>query len=238
MWKENWNQFTNYLMGISSVVDSNIIDAPASNNKLAEIEKKFGIELPPKFKDFLLNNAGGLDIWWSLKDGALVRLEGEGESISGGYFNISLDEMLEMNFRIEDDYEPDEYDLEIHPRNLLAFAGVENGDQFAVVFKGDDIDSIKYISHDLDDIHLYTVGEDINSFLSHYASIGFAGCEYWIWEQFTNQRTTIIDSESPKAIEFLDAIKGGTRSMEAEEERKRMKVAMQKASSLRKVSQD
>jgi len=229
MWKENWKQFIEDLKGIPSVVDSNEIAAPASSKKIAEIEKKFGMKLPPKFKDFLRKSTGGIDIGWSLEDGALVKLEGEREPISVGYFILSLDEILEMNFRIEEDYEPDEYDLEIHPRNLLAFASAANGDQFAVVHSGEKIDSIKYISLDLENIHLYTVGEDINSFLSHYARIGFAGCEYWIWEQFTNQRTTPIDSGSPKAVEFLDSIKGGIRSAEAEEENKRMKTAMRMA---------
>ena len=229
MWKDNWNQFVEDLKGIPFKVNSNEIAEPATTNKMAEIEQKFGIKLPPKFKDFLLTSAGGINVWWSLEDGALVKLEGERERISGGYFILSLDEILEMNFRIEEDYGPDEYDLEIHPRNLLAFAGVENGDQFAVVHSGVDIDTIKYISHDLEDIHLYTVGKDIYSFLSNYARIGFAGCEFWIWEQFTNQRTTSIDSNSPNAREFLAAIKGGIRSAEAEEESMKMEIAMRLA---------
>lgn len=225
MWKENWKQFLDDLKNIPSKVDSNVIAKPTTNEKIAEIEQKFGIELPPKFKDFLMTSASGINIWWDFEDGTLVKLEGERESISGGYFNMSLNEILEMNFRIEEDYRPHEDDLKIQPRNLLAFASVENGDQFAVVHSGDGIDSIKYISHDLDDIHLYRVGEDIHSFLSHYARIGFAGCEYWIWEQFTRRHTTPIDSESPKAVEFLNAIKCGIRSAEAEEMSNRMELA-------------
>ncbi len=124
-------------------------------------------------------------------------MNNEIEPISYGGFLFSIDEIFEGNFRLEDDYGPDEDDLAIHPRNLLAFAGVPNGDQFAVVHSGKNIDSIKYISLDLEKIHLYTVGEDINSFLSHYARIGFVGPEHWIWKQFTNQHTTPIDSESP-----------------------------------------
>jgi len=229
MWKENWNQFIEDLKGIPSKVDSNEIAEPATNEKTAEIEQKFGIKLPLKFKDFLMTSAGGINIGWNFEDGALVKLEGQRESISGGYFKMSLDEILEMNFRIDDDYGPDEIDLEIHPKNLLAFAGVENGDQFAVVHSGEDIDSIKYISLDLEDIHLYTVGEDIYSFLSNYARIGFAGCEYWVWEQFTNHRTTPIDSKSSKVKEFLETIKGGIRSADTEKNIFTMKIAMRVA---------
>jgi hypothetical protein len=227
MWKENWNKFIEDLKGIPSKDDSNEIAEPITTEKIAEIEQKFRIKIPPKFKKFLMTSSGGINIWWDLEDGAEVKLKDERESIVSGYFNMSMDEILEMNFRIEDDYGPDEDDLEIHPRNLLAFAGVENGDQFAVVHSGEGIDSIKYISLDLEDVHLYTVGEDINTFLSNYARIGFAGCEFWIWEQFTNQRTTPIDSESHKATEFLDAIKGGVRSAVAEEQSKIMEFAME-----------
>jgi hypothetical protein len=222
-WKENWLQFIEDLKGIPSNVDSNELAAPIPGEQIDEIEKKFGVELPSKFRDFLMNSAGGIDIWWDLKDDASVKLDGENEPISSGCFIFSFEEVIEGNEQLEvDESDLDEYDLEYHPRNILAFASVPNGDQYAVVLSGPETDFIKYLSHDLDDIHLFTVGKDINSFLSNYARIGFAGCEYWIWEQFTNKRSTPIDSKSPKAMEFIEAIKGGIRSAEAEEQSKKM----------------
>lgn len=210
MWKENLLQFIGDLEGIPSNVESNSVDAPVSEKQIIEIERKFRVDLPPKFKDFLLFSAGGIDIWWDFEDNFSIKLEGEREPISSGQFNFSIDEIIEGNEQLElDEYDLDEYDLEFHPKNLLAFASVPNGDQFAVVLSGPEIDTIKYMSHDLDDIHLFTVGKDINSFLFNYAGIGFAGSEFWIWEQFTNQRTTTIDSGSPKALEFLNAIRAG-----------------------------
>lgn len=238
MWKENWLQFIDDLKGIPSNVDSSEIAPPISEEQIDEIEKKFCVALPPKFKDFLMNSAGGIDIWWGLEDDALVKLDGENEPISSGCFIISFEEILEGNEYLElDDNDLNEYDLEYHPKNLLAFASVPNGDQYAVVLSGPEADSIKYMSHDLDDIHLYTVGKDINSFLSHYARLGFAGCEYWIWEQFTNQKTTPIDSESSKAEEFLEAIKSGVRSPEAEELSKKAEIAAKIATQIALLKQ-
>ena len=210
MWKENLIQFIEDLKGVPSNVDSNSIDAPVSDGQIFKIENRLRIELPPKFKNFLIHSTGGVDIWWDFEDDFSVKLEGESELINSGQFNLSIDEILEGNEQIELDVSDlDEYDLEFHPRNILAFASVPNGDQFGVVLTGPEIDTIKYMSHDLDDIHLFTVGTDINSFLFNYARLGFAGSEFWIWEQFTNQRTTPIDSDSPKALEFLNAIKNG-----------------------------
>src|SRR5688572_14400914 len=131
--------------------------------------------------------------------------------------SFHLDDFLTHNPQFGENFEPGAFDVQYRQANLLAFAATSNGDQFAVVLSGPEIESIKYLSHDLDDIHFYTAGNDFFSFLAHYARVGFAGPEYWIWEQFTNRRKTPIDSSSAKAVEFLESIRQGLRSFEAEQ---------------------
>lgn len=227
-WKTNWFRFIQDLQGMPSEIDCNEVSGAATNDQLHVIEKEIKISLPPKFRKFLLENSAGIDIWWCFKDDALVKLKNERESINSGGFSLNINEFPDMNEQFEDGFEPDEYDLEFRPENLLSIASTPNGDMFAVVLDGPDTDKIKYLSHDIDDIHLYVAGNDFESFLENYARIGFAGPEYWIWEQFTNQRTTPIDCESPPAVEFIDAVRKGRRSPEAEAVYQRASEAMRK----------
>jgi hypothetical protein len=217
MLSTNWTQFIEDLKGIPSTIDSDEIAKPATSRQVAGLENEIGQTLPPAFRKFLLNCSAGVDLSWSLEDGALVKLTGERESVSSGELSFHIDAFLSHNPQFRKNFEPEAYDVQYRPANLLAFAGTPNGDQFAVVLSGAETDAVKYLSHDLDDIHFYTVGHDIGSFLSEYARLGFAGPEYWIWEQFTNGRKTPIDSGSAKASEFLGSIRRGLRSSEAEE---------------------
>ncbi len=212
-WKENLSLFFNELKGMPSVVESNEVSAPAKESDVEIIESQIKMALPPKFRKFLLESSAGIDVDWSFSDGALIQLEKRSEWIDYGGFSFHMCNFLNENPQFSDDFEPDDYDAEYRPEDLLALMSTENGDQFAVTLTGADVDAIKYLSHDLDDIHLYKVGDDIESFLDNYARIGFVGPEYWIWEQFTNNRTTPIDCKSQKATQFIDAIKCGRRSL-------------------------
>jgi hypothetical protein len=147
-----------------------------------------------------------------------VQLPGERESITAGGFTFAAETLLQENpqLRSASGFRWDEYSRAYHLPDTLAFASSPNGDQFAVVCRGPAEDSIVYLSHDMDDIHGYRAGTDIASFFAHYARLGFAGPEYWIWEQFTRGRTTPIDADSPNAVAFLESLRTGRRSAEAE----------------------
>jgi hypothetical protein len=229
MWHANWTKFSEDLGGIPSGIDSFEVARPATPAQLAPIEKAISQALPPKFRKFLVEVCGGVELSWSLESGVLVRLKDEGETIYGGSMSFHVDRLLSESPQFSKDFEPDDFHREYRPGKLLCFASTPNGDQFAVVLDGPETDSIRYLSHDLDDIHFYKVADDMDSFISNYARLGFAGPEYWIWEQFTNERTTPIDPRSPKANEFLQAIRKNQRSAEAEAQQRQFAEAHRRA---------
>lgn len=199
-------------------VDEQEIAPPATEPEVLKLEQAIGTALPPIFRNFLLTETAGIAVGWTLEDNALLELSGERESIYAGELSFHLRDFLNLTPQFRPGYDPRDYDCEYRPGHLLALADTPNGDQFAVILSGPDADTVIYLSHDIDDIHRYRVGENFASFLQHYARLGFAGPEYWIWEQFTSKRTTPINSSSPLAVEFLTALRNGQRSAAAEAE--------------------
>lgn len=180
------------------------------------MEAALKISLPKQFRRFLLTDAKAIEVNWNLADDVKTQLGNERESISCGGLSFNLSELISSNPQLSPDFEMDDYSKELWPEKLLCFAWVPNGDAFGVALAGKHADSIRYLSHDIDDIHFYKVANDTFAFLENYAALGFAGPEFWIWEQFTNGRTTPIDSSSANAQEFRRLLKDGVRSEKAE----------------------
>jgi SMI1 / KNR4 family (SUKH-1) len=214
--QEVLSQFLSDLSHLPSTVGRHKIGPVASADEIERLEDVLHLDLPGSFREFLLTQASSFEFDWQLEDNALIRLRDGRESISSGGMLFSLQEILEENPQFRPNYEADDYSQAYRPEPLLAFSSTFNGDQFAVRLSGERAGSIRYLSHDLDDIHMYEVGESFSSFVQNYGRLGFAGPEYWVWEQFTNNRTSPIDATAVKAIEFLNALRTGTRSSEAE----------------------
>ena len=144
---------------------------------------------------------------WTLGEDQEITLEGEREPIGVGEFTWSFDELVSDNARFQaQNIEGDELLSEMVGRDKIILSYVPNGDMFAVGLSGTSQDRILYLSHDIEEIHNYVVASDIDDLIRRYAPLGFAGPEFWIWEQFTNERTTMIDPSSQKARAFLAAL--------------------------------
>ena len=180
------------------------ISDPISELALSKGEKSLGFAFPPRFRRFLATTTGGMELSWSLDDDHHITLDGEREPIGVGEFTWSFDELVADNRRFQaQDIEGDDLLSEMVGRDKIILTYVPNGDMFAVGASGDLEDKILYLSHELDDIHNYVVAADIDDLFRRYAPLGFAGPEFWIWEQFTNGRTTMIDPSSDNAMAFL-----------------------------------
>jgi hypothetical protein len=215
-WRDQWAEFLADAKGIPIVLEASEIMDSSDADAVQRVERTIRRELPPKFCEFLTRDCGGLDISWYFDDDAEVQLGSERESISRGGFVFNLASIAEENPQCESGFVPCEYDLTYRPQDVLAFASTPNGDQFAVETAGPHTDSIIYLSHDLDSIHRFVVGRDIFSFFENFGRLGFIGPEYWVWEQFTNDRSTPIDCVSLNAGSFFEKLRTGRRSAEVE----------------------
>ena len=183
------------------------ISGPVAESTVSKAEKRLGYTFPIRFRRFLTTRSGGLEFSWSLDDGHEIELPGGREPIFGGGFRWSFDELVTENATFQaQDIEGDELLSEMVGRDKIILATVPNGDMFAVGISGEIKDRILYLSHDIEDIHNYVVASDIEDLFRRYAPLGFAGPEFWVWELFTNGRTTMIDPASENAKAFLAAL--------------------------------
>jgi hypothetical protein len=183
------------------------ISSPVPERSVTKAEKELGFAFPPLFRRFLTTKCGGVTFSWNLDDGREITLEGEREAIYGGDFTWSFDTLVAENKTYQaQDIEGDDLLMEMVGRDKIILVTVPSGDMFAVGVSGPIQDRVVYLSHDIEDIHNYVVASDIDDLLRRYAPLGFAGPEFWIWEQFTNGRTTMIDPSSEKAMEFLGSL--------------------------------
>lgn len=185
------------------IVTSSISD-PVAETDVIKAEKRLGYTFPPRFRAFVTGESGGLEFHWTLDEDQAIQLDGASEPIFGSDFRWSFDELVSETATFQaQDIEADELLLEMVGRDKIILATAANGDMFAVGLSGEIEDRILYLSHDLEDIHRYVVAVDIADLMRRYAPLGFAGPEFWIWEQFTNGRTTMIDPSSERARAFL-----------------------------------
>jgi hypothetical protein len=183
------------------------ISDPITELALSKAEKALGFAFPPRLRRFLTTTSGGMEFSWKLDDDHEITLEGERDPIGFGEFTWSFDELVSDNERFRgQDIEGDDLLSEMVGRDKIILTYVPNGDMFAVGVSGELADKILYLSHEGEDVHNYVVASDIDDLMCPYAPLGLAGPECWIWEQFTNGRTTMIDPSSRKAMAFLASL--------------------------------
>lgn len=208
--RQTLERFANAITKYGDAMGAHSLAKPVSDSTVAKAEKQLDLTFPPRFRRFVTTTCGGMRFDWSLEDEEIT-LPGEREPITAGELTWSFEDLVADNRGIRKALaDGDELLLEIVGRDKVPFASTPNGDMFAVGLSGAVEDKILYLSHDMDDIQNYVVAADIADFIARYAPLGFAGPEYWIWEQFTNKRTTMIDPTSKNARTFLARIERQT----------------------------
>ncbi len=204
--KRHLQSFAALVSNAGGEVDAFTIADPVDDSAVSNAEKQLRLAFPPRFRRFLTTESAGTEFSWTLNDD--VTLKGEREPISGGDLRWSFEELVSENTTFQaQDIEGDALLSKMVGRDKIILTSVGNGDMFAVGIAGELQDRILYLSHDLEDIHNYVVAWDIDDLFRRYAPLGFAGPEFWIWEQFTNGRTTMIDPSSHNAEAFLAALR-------------------------------
>lgn len=189
-----------------------IIEKPAAEKEISELEKKLGCSLPKEFKKVLLEFSSHLEFYWNIYDEEkeILKLPEKLSNVFSGnlHFGLKLLPVFEESRKdwikiCYPDYD-NPYDRIYH--NKLSFYEVGNGDLLAIDLEKESYGNIVYLSHDGDEMHGYVMAHSFIELLEEWTKLGCVGGECWQWEAFTNNKTGPIDSECANAKLWLRTI--------------------------------
>ena len=194
----NWDSFIKELEKFQKGIENigghsreTIIEAPAKEEEILEVEKKLGYTLPKDFRDILLNYSSHFEYFWSTyRDEEEEQIEFPEKfcAIFAGDLHWGLKFLLDFEESRQgwvDVCYPDynnEYDKVWH--NKLAFYEVGNGDYFAIELEKENYGKIVYLSHDGGDGHGHYLANNFKDLLNNWSKVGCTGGDDWQWEVF------------------------------------------------------
>ena len=208
----NWDSFIKELEKFQKGIENigghcreTIIEAPAKEEEILEVEKKLGYSLPEDFRDILLNYSSHFEYYWTSdreSDNRIIELPNNLKSIFGTNLHWGLDLLLDFEDGRKNwidicflDYN-DEYDKVWY--NKLPFYDSGNGDYIAIELEKEKYGKIVYLSHDGGDGHGYYLANNFKDLLNNWSKVGCVGGEDWQWEPFYTEGKG-IDSECENA---------------------------------------
>jgi len=215
----NWDSFIKELEKFQKGIENigghsreTIIEAPAKEEEILEVEKKLGYTLPKDFRDILLNYSSHFEYFWSTyRDEEEEQIEFPEKfcAIFAGNLHWGLDLLLDFEESRQgwvDICYPDynnEYDKVWH--NKLAFYEVGNGDYYGIELEKENYGKIVYLSHDGGDAHGHYIADNFKDLLNNWSKVGAVGGDDWQWEVFYTEGKG-IDPESENAKEWREYI--------------------------------
>jgi hypothetical protein len=152
-----------------------VIEPPATESRVAEVERALGHALPPRLRRFFLEEAASVQFQWFLPTGSeppVVDMD-----IFSGELSISLDRLTDLA-------------AEHGMRGRVAFQLVANGDVVAIDVRKPG-EPVVFLSHDGGDGHGVVLGRDLDDYLARHAALGGVGAEDCQWLPFVSE----IDDE-------------------------------------------
>jgi len=150
-----------------------VIEPPASEGRVAEVERALGHALPSRLRRFFLDEAASVQFQWSLPADSRPPFV----DIFGGELALSLERMPELA-------------AQNGRRGRVAIQLVANGDLVAVDVRKDR-EAVVYLSHDGEDSDGVILGRDLDDYLARHAAVGGVGLEEAQWLPFVAE----IDGE-------------------------------------------
>ena len=184
--------------------EHSVVDAPASDAELVEIEQSLGMPIPKTLRDFAGSVSRRIYYDWSLPDE--FALPDDLDEIFGGGIDFDISKLPDhergrAGWQKECFPNPDDsYDAVWHGK--VGFHHVPNGDYLGIATDG----RIIYLSHDDGEGHGYTMAPSFPELLSRWLPIGCPGPEDWQWLPFVADSGSGIAPESESAKAWMTAI--------------------------------
>ena len=182
----NWDNFIQELKKFQKGIESiggyfreTIIESPAKEEKILEVEEKLGYSLPKDFRDILLNYSSHFEYFWSTyrdADEEQIEFPEKFCAIFAGNLHWGLNFLLDFEENRQgwvDVCYPDynnEYDRVWY--NKLPFYDSGNGDYIAIELEKENYGKIVYLSHDGGDNHGYYLADNFKDLLNNWSKVG------------------------------------------------------------------
>ncbi len=176
-----------------------IVEPPASESRIREIEVQLGLPLPPSFRRVLREFSAHFEISWFLPEAIEVP---QPFQIFCGTLSWSLPNLVAIQAGMKGWIErvfpnPDDpYDRIWHGK--LGFHEVGNGDYLALDISLAD-GAVTYLSHDAGQGHGYVLGSNFIDTIERLSLLGCVGAEDWQWLPFTSSPTGGLEPNGKQA---------------------------------------
>ena len=163
----------------------------AKEKRIARREKKAKMKIPAPLRAFFLNMAEYVSFSW---ENPGWTLDVNGYQIKGpaGHLHIRLKDVIPVtrldgwnpamwSRAVVDALGEDAEEVRAFLENAIAFMAVGNGDQLVIDARDG---KVKYLSHDDPEIMGVVLGQDFDSFMDAWSSLGCIGPEIWHLQPF------------------------------------------------------
>jgi hypothetical protein len=150
-----------------------VIEPPATESRVAEVERALGQTLPPRLRRFFLEDAASVQFQWFLP----TESQAPFADIFGGELALSLERIPDLASQ--------------HARRgRVAIQLAANGDIVAIDVRKSR-EAVVYLSHDGEDADGVVLGHDLDDYFARHAALGGVGLEGAQWMPFVTE----IDGE-------------------------------------------
>jgi hypothetical protein len=185
-----------------------IIEPPADEAELTQIEMSLGRPLPAELREFASRVSRRIAFGWNLPEEFQLPDPMRGSFYGGldyDIFKIPAHEEGRAEWQNNCFSNSDDpYDVVWHHK--LAFHEVPNGDYLGF----DAEDRIIYLSHDDGEGHGFMMAYSFNDLLKRWLPLGCPGPEDWKWLPFVSSSNSGILPESENAKKWLEVIRSGS----------------------------
>ena len=146
-----------------------VIEPPATESRVAEVERVLGQTLPPRLRRFFLEEAASVRFQWFLP----TENHAPFADIFGGELALSLEQLPDLA-------------AQHARRGRIAIQLAANGDVVAIDTRKSR-EAVVYLSHDGDDSDGVVLGNDLDDYFVRHAALGGVGLEGAQWLPFVSE---------------------------------------------------
>lgn len=217
-WTKRLKLYARQVNTMDGVVHNFYIGEKAEEEEIQKVEAEMGFGLPGEFREVLKGYAKSIDISWSFDESTEDKIpEPFKDKVSSGWCCWDLNQLKDINHYKNELVQTCFIELDVPGAeqllNTFAFLTVPNGDYLLIDMNSPDA-PVTYLSHEMDKMHGYRLGNSFIDFIEKWTLIGCVGPEDWQLEPFIKDASAGIDADSSIAARFREFVGFDSRHLE------------------------